>query len=104
MENHDENLIRYKKWRRLYIAVLICSGVLILISNMLQIVNGFVVDLRGLAFTVCALLSLALEIIFLILIVICYVKIRKLKKFLVKSEGDCNNVAVKEEQDSCEFE
>lgn len=98
MENRDKILIQYKKWGKAHTIAWIVLGVLFFVTKILTIINEFV-DLTSLAYTVFTWLSTVLSMVDLILIIICYVKIRKYRKLINQNKENENKKSVDTERE-----
>lgn len=81
MKNKDDTFKKYNKWSLIHTVALICFAVLFIVNKILIIVDEFA-DLTSLAYTVYTWVSTATAIADFILIIICEIKIRKIKKLI----------------------
>lgn len=95
----DMIIIQNKRWHKMRVIAWVCFWVLFCVTRILIIVDEFV-DLTSLVYTIFTWVSTALNIADLILIIICYVKIRKYRKLIKQSEGNENKVADNEENNN----
>lgn len=86
MKNNDKLRMRYKKLCLFRVSLWSCLGLIIFITQILRIVNEFV-GLPIIFYTVSICVTLVLSIAVIILLVICYFKIRRIRKRIKPKDG-----------------